>query len=162
MKTIYIDADSILYRASHLACADKDLAEAESIGCEEGEELGLEDAIQSSQLEDMKRIFHSMTNDIVRAVQEDAEAKGYEVNPEPIHVITVKGKHTVCTGLADNFRYKIMAEVEDEKVKGYKANRAGMEVPDGLDDIYEYAFNLETTICESGVEADDVVVYYGR
>lgn len=159
-KKIYIDADSILYRASHLAGGDKDLAEAEALACD-GDDLGL-DTVQSDKLEDMKRIFHSMTKDIVRVVLEDADAKGYEVDSEPIHVITVKGKHPVCCDLADNFRYKVMTEVEDTNVKGYKANRAGMEVPEGLDDIYEYAFNLETTICESGVEADDVVVHYGR
>jgi hypothetical protein len=221
-KKIYIDADSILYRASHLACGDKALEEAQAIaitthgeyliGVEKGssqgeegeieivntqyiiadteqeakaiyaknnnfsntgylkskqfipleEDVELETAESNSQLDDMIRIFHSMTNDIVRAVQEDAGAKGYEVDPEPIHVITVKGKHEVCKDLADNFRYAEMASVEDPNVKGYKANRAGMEVPDGLNDIYEYAFNLETSICESGVEADDVVVYYGR
>lgn len=161
-KKIYIDADSILYRAAHLACGDKDLAEAEALSVDDGEDIGLEDAMLSSQLEDMKRIFHSMTKEIVKEVIADAEAKGYQLDIEPIHVITVKGKHEVCSDLADNFRYKVMSEVQDEKVKGYKANRAGMEVPDGLNDIYEYVFNLETTICESGVEADDVVVYYGR
>lgn len=218
---MFIDADSILYRAAHLACGDKALAEAEAIANTVGdytivtveggiaqselvetnlvtlvanserealkvystihdttywqakvirftpgdsaeEDIDLATAEVSSQLEDMKRIFHSMTADIVREVMADASAKGYEVYPDPIHVITVKGKHEVCKYLADNFRYDVMSCVEDPNVKGYKANRAGMEVPDGLNDIYEYAFNLETTVCESGVEADDVCVHYGR
>jgi len=103
-----------------------------------------------------------MVNEMMDAVFVDAKAKGYKVDPQPKYVITVKGSSECCNGLADNFRYKVMESVEDSNVKGYKANRSGMEVPDGLLEIYNYVFNLEHTICESGVEADDVVVHYGN
>lgn len=162
IKEIFIDADSLLYRSAHLVGTDKDLAEAENLVIDDAEDIGLEEAEETTAVSAMAKIFHSMTRDIVNAVIADAEAKGYEVNPVPRHVITVKGKHEVCKDMVDNFRYNIMSSVSDPNVKGYKENRKGMEVPEGLDDIYEYVFNLETTICESGVEADDVVVYYGR
>jgi len=162
VKQIYIDSDSLLYRAAHLAGhSDKDLSEAEAIE-EDGDDLGLEDAVETDSLADMKRIFHSMAREIIKAVMDDSVAKGYAVNPEPTYVLTVKGKLEICSALSDNFRYDIMTDVEDPAVKGYKSNRAGMEVPDGLNEIYEYVFNLEETICIGGVEADDVCVYYGR
>ena len=164
VKATYIDADSLLYRASHLAQRpDDSLAEAEAIELDgEEEDIQLDTAEQGNHIVNMALTFHSMVNEIMKEVKADAKAKGYEVYPDPVLVITVKGKHEVCSDLSDNFRYSIMSGVEDEKVKGYKANRAGMEVPDGLNDIYEYVFGLENTICISGVEADDVCVHYGR
>lgn len=162
IKKIYIDSDSLLYRAAHLTNhKDEALEEALNLATDENEDLDLATA-EADQLEEMKRIFHSMVKEMVAEVAEDAKAKGYEVDLDPIFVLTVKPALGICEGLSDNFRYKVMAEVEDEAVKGYKANRKGMEVPVGLNDIYMYVFNLENTICHSGVEADDVVVYYGR
>ncbi len=164
VKTVYIDADSILYRASHLADKpDDSLAEAEAIEVDgEDEDISLSTAEQGNHVVNMALVFHSMVNEIMKEVNADALAKQYEVNPKPVLVITVKGSHVVCSDLANNFRYNIMADVEDENVKGYKANRVGMLVPDGLNDIYEYVYGLENTICISGVEADDVCVYWGR
>ena len=37
-----------------------------------------------------------------------------------------------------------------------------MAVPDGLNDIYEYVYRLDGTVCESGIEADDYCVHHGR
>jgi len=160
---LYIDADSLLYRASHLVCCkdDKALEEAQELEDKESEDIELQPATAEDTLGGMKRIFHSMKQEIVEAVISDAEAKGYKIDGV-YNVLTVKFSLKCCKGLADNFRYGVMADVKDEKVKGYKSNRAGMPVPEGLNDIYEYVFNLPDTICESGVEADDVCVYYGQ
>ncbi len=160
VKTIYIDADSILYRASHLAeKPDDSLAEAEAIEVDgEDDDIQLDTAEAGNHIVNMAIVFHSMVNEVVKAIR----VKHSDVNPIPVLVLTVKGKHEVCKGLADNFRYNVMGDVTDPVVKGYKANRSGMEVPEGLNDIYEYVFGLENTICISGVEADDVCVYYGR
>lgn len=157
-KKIYIDADSLLYRSSHLSTGDSDLREAEALEEHDADDVGLELAPVSSQLMEMRRIFHSMTNDIVRTILQ----RFPDADPTPHHVITVKSSHKACEGMTDNFRYNVMSCVEDCNVKGYKENRKGMEVPEGLDDIYQYVYDMETTICEDGVEADDVVVYYGR
>jgi len=225
IMNLYIDADSLLYRASHLVCCKDDnaLAEAQALaedvegiytvaleyGSSQGErdvgnithtdvtpirasndkeahekfakmyglpntgyvvtltveldeeDIELEPATAEDTLGGMKRIFHSMVNEIVEAVNVDADAKGYTID-DVFTVLTVKPKLDCCKNMADNFRYNIMEGVQDEKVKGYKANRAGMPVPDGLNDIYEYVFGLDDTICVSGVEADDVCVYYGQ
>ena len=165
MKKIIIDADSLLYRAAHINSdkVDTAQAEAESIECDDDcHDIELETADEQNKIIAMSLTFHSMVNEIVKEVQIDAKAKGYEVDPKPVLVITVKGKHEVCKGLGDNFRYHIMADVADPVVKGYKENRAGMSVPDGLNDLYEYVFRLEASVCVSDIEADDYCVHYGR
>ena len=153
---LYIDSDSLLYRASHLVCCkdDKALAEAEALE-DDGEDIGLATQDRLDTLEGMKKIFHSMANEIVDAVKLERDIE------EVIYVLTVKPKLSCCNGMEDNFRYNVMASVPDTNVKDYKANRAGMAVPDGLNDIYEYVFKLPNTICVSGIEADDVCVRYG-
>lgn len=164
-KRIIIDADSLLYRSAHIHSdkIDTAQAEAEALEVDDGnDDIALPEAPIQDKFIAMSLTFHSMVKEIVAEVKADAEAKGYEVEDEPVIVLTVKGKHEVCKGLADNFRYKIMANVEDENVKGYKQNRSGMAVPDGLNDLYEYVFMLANSICESGIEADDYCVYYGR
>ncbi len=163
-KRILIDADSILYRAAHLADRpDEAQREAEAISTDDtDEDINLSTAEEGNHLVNMVLVFHSMVNEIVKAVRLDAQYKGYELEEEPELVITVKPKLECCVGLADNFRYEIMAGVADEKVKGYKANRAGMEVPAGLNDLYEYVFGLDNSTCISQIEADDYCVHHGQ
>ena len=159
MKNLYIDADSILYRASHLVTAKDDQAQKEAEAIEidgEDEDLDLGEAEETNNLDAMAKIFNSMVAEIVK------EVSLVENIDEVIHVLTVKPKLECCIGMDDNFRYTIMNNVEDEAVKGYKSNRAGMAVPDGLNSIYEYVYQLPNTVCISGVEADDYVVYKGR
>ena len=158
----YIDADSLLYRAAHIVCCKDDaLAEAEAIEADADDcEINLGEATANDMLDGMARVFHSMVKEIEEAVQEDASAKGY-VMEETIIVLTVKPKLDCCKGLEDNFRYHIMQSVEDEAVKGYKANRAGMAVPEGLNDIYTYVAGLANCIIVGGIEADDYCVRKG-
>lgn len=162
MKNNYIDADSILYRASHIVCCKDDaLAEAEAIDTDgEDCDINLGEATSQDMLDGMTRVFHSMVKEITDEVDADAKAKGYEIDNH-IVVLTVKPKLAVCNGLEDNFRYDVMDSVTDEAVKGYKENRKGMEVPEGLDDIYEYVAKLPYTIIGSGIEADDICVRMG-
>jgi len=160
---LYIDSDSILYRSAHINnnkdnCADEALA----IATEDDDDLDLETAEDTDIMEAMQHTFHSMVDEIVSEVQIDARAKGYEVDLEPILVITVKDSSIKCENLAPNFRYEVMESVPDENVKDYKHSRRGMEVPDGLVELYDYVFDLPNCICIGGVEADDVVVYYGQ
>ena len=161
IKTVYIDSDSLLYRSAHINnMKDNCLDEAMALE-DDGDDLDLETAEDTDMLEAMASTFHSMVKEIMVACQDDADAKGYEIEKEPILVLTVKSGSDRCDNLADNFRYEVMESVEDENVKAYKHSRAGMEVPDGLLDIYNYVFDLPNSICIGGVEADDVVVYYG-
>ena len=154
-----IDADSLLYRASHIACCkDNELAEAEAIETDDTEEdidLGTNTQTEIDILMQMVKIFHSMLNEIVKEVDSK-----YDIEKHII-VLTVKPKLECCSGMLDNFRYEVMNSVEDEAVKGYKHNRRGMEVPEGLNDLYEYVYGLEQTICISAIEADDYVVRKG-
>lgn len=158
----YIDADSLLYRASHIVCCKDDaLAEAEAIETDEEDcDIDLGVATANDDLEAMAKVFHSMVREIEEAVDADALAKGYEISNH-IVVLTVKTSHDICNGMANNFRYDEMASVEDENVKGYKANRAGMPVPEGLNELYEYVFKLKGTVIKEGIEADDYVVRKG-
>ena len=164
VKNIIIDADSLLYRSAHINSDKVDTAQAEAEALEidgEDEEIDLAPAPERNKIVAMSLTFHSMVNEIVNEVKRDGKAKGYEVGTTEL-VITVKGKLDICDALADNFRYHTMADVPDEAVKGYKQNRAGMAVPDGLNDLYEYVYRLDNSICESGIEADDYCVYQGR
>jgi len=167
-KTVYIDSDSLLYRSAHINNMKDDcLDEAMAIAVDGDDDNyldsldGLETAEDTDMLEAMASTFHSMVKEIMIACQDDADAKGYDIDPTPTLVLTVKGSSDRCDNLADNFRYEVMESVEDENVKAYKHSRAGMEVPDGLLEIYNYVFDLPNSVCIGGVEADDVVVYYG-
>jgi len=161
LKRIVIDSDSILYRSAYIN-NHKDDALEEALALDDGgDELDLETAEATDVLDAMAKTFHSMVNDIVREVQVDAKAKGYEVDPTPVLVLTVKGSSDRCDDLEDNFRYEVMNSVEDPEVKGYKHSRSKTTVPDGLLDIYNYVSDLPNAICVGGVEADDVCVYYG-
>jgi len=167
-KKLYIDSDSLLYRAAYINNnKDEALDEAMNIATDEDAELDLEDATESDSMQGMINTFNGMVKEIVDEVEDDSIAKGYDMERnelgeiEPILVITVKGSSDRCDNLADNFRYEIMEAVEDPDVKAYKHNRQGMEVPDGLLEIYNYVYDLENCICVGGIEADDVVVHHG-
>ncbi len=159
IKKLFIDSDSLLHQAAYINnhkddCADEALA-LEVDG--EEEDLGLDDAVNTDILEAMQSTFNSMVKAIVIEVQLEYP----DIDPTPVLVLTVKNSSDRCADLEDNFRYNIMDSVEDPAVKGYKSNRAGMEVPDGLLHVYNYVFDLPNSVCIGGIEADDYCVYYG-
>jgi len=163
MKRVYIDSDSLLYRAAHITNhKDNDLEEAMELLDDDADDVGLEVVAPEHTIEAMVRVFNSMVGEIMTEINSDAKAKGYEIDPIPVLVITVKSSSNRCIGMLDNFRYSVMDDVLDLNVKGYKANRVDMEVPNGLMDIYNHVFDLPNCYCEEEVEADDVVVYFGR
>jgi len=91
VKTVYIDSDSLLYRAAHLTNhKDTDLEEALAIAEDGDDDIALDTAEENDTLEDMTRIFHSMVNEMMDAVFVDAKAKGYKVDPQPKYVIARK------------------------------------------------------------------------
>ena len=154
MKKLIIDADSLIYRATHI-CQTADTQADELETDSEAEDLG--DLEEANTFQDFFEVFHSMVNEVVSDVERHGgEFEGHEL------VITVKGSSENCSDMEDNFRYRVMQDVADEAVKGYKANRAGMEVPHGLLELYDYVFHLDNTVCISKVEADDYCVYMGR
>jgi hypothetical protein len=173
-KKIVIDADSLLYRAAHLANGDASLKEALEDTLEEVDDSGLEalsSATGTEELTESQRIFHSMLSEVVTGATEGIESmtspsdttEEGDFNPTMIEgieiVLTVKPSREVCDDLKDNFRYMVMETVQDPEVKGYKSNRKGMDVPEGLDELYDYVFNLDNTVCISEIEADDYCVY---
>ena len=136
---IFIDADSLIYQAASRYSAG--MKEASAI---EGDDLGLEEVANTS----MTKYFDDLVANIEKAT-------GMEANL----VISVKPRLECCKGMADNFRYAVMEDVAPG-VKGYKHNRAGMPVPDSLDEMYEYVFSK--AVCIPGIEADDYCVFMGR
>ena len=119
----------------------------------DAEDLGLDEVDIALEA---KRAFTSRVNTIMNAV-----SKRYkDLNPIPTIVITVKEAHTVCDGMAGNYRYHVMDGITD--VKGYKHNRKELEPPKGLDELYEWVFKQDDTICKSGIEADDYCVWAGH
>ncbi len=150
MRKVVIDADSLLYQACfNTACSTAPEEDTEA------EDLGLEDTKVN---EEAQRAFIAKVNEVMRAVT----ARYKDLNPIPVIVITVKTEHTICEGMADNFRYEVMDSVEDEAVKGYKHNRREKEPPEGLMDLYEWVFQQEDTVCLEGMEADDYCVWAGH
>jgi len=149
MKKLVIDADSLIYRACHVCqTADEELE-----GLEDGSSEDI-DLPESDEFKDFHTTFHSM----VKEITSDLERQGEEWDDVEL-VITVKNSSDLCSNMSPNFRYEVMESVEDVNVKGYKANRSGMEVPYGLLELYDYVFQLENSICESAIEADDYCVY---
>ena len=84
-----------------------------------------------------------------------------DIDSTPEVVLTVKSGAKACDGMLPNFRYAVMDSVEDENVKGYKANRAGLPVLEGLVELFDYVATLPYVVLLPEIEADDYCVRRG-
>lgn len=151
-RKIVIDADSLIYQSCfNTACSVDELPEDE-----QADEVDLPTSVNEA-LEESIRAFQAKVNEIVYSVA----TRYKDIDTEPIIVITVKEGSEKCKHLEPNYRYSVMQGVEDIDVKGYKAKRREQEIPEGLLELYNWVYDQPNTICEGGVEADDVCVYMG-
>jgi len=148
--------DSLVYQSCHITQAlHNEIASV--VVDEDAEDLGLAKATPIDSNSEAVKVFHSKLNKIVTAM------KGAypNIDPTPEVVLTVKSGAKACEGMLPNFRYAVMDSVEDEKVKGYKANRAGLPVLDGLVELFDYIATLDYVVLLPEIEADDYCVRMG-
>jgi len=163
--TIAIDADSLIYRAAHIGekiCLEAAIPKDNPLFKELSPDLHLEQRV----------VLRSMIDGIVEDVTREVNSKGCDIKAVELHY-TPKGHIQRAKGLSPNFRYGIIdaynemtqtAELEDGEDRedihpGYKSGRAGMKLPDGLTELFDFAVEDERAVLSDGCESDDVVCY---
>ena len=149
-----IDADSLIYKAAHI-----------------GEKVWNEAAIPANHplFEELKPDLHveqkvvlkGMIDGIIEDVRYAVNQKGKDIGEVQLHY-TPKSHVQKERGLKPNFRYKLIDEYNEEHGgdhPGYKSGRKGMTLPEGLNELFDYAMGDERAVLSDGQEADDVVVY---
>ena len=155
MRKFIIDADSIMYAAAH-AFAGTESNEWEI----EGEEI---DADVDTQVPDMLKEFWYRVSLLVDAYE--CEIIGEDDTEFEVEVVlTYKSCDPVLR--RENFRYDLTKEASMHGMDIYKANRAGMPVPDGINDLYVSLVLAEDTphtiVIPEAAEADDYVVMMSK
>lgn len=154
MIHLVIDADSLIYRAAH--AGEKEF-NANKIPVEH---VLFTEMPLLSMREQQKEIFHSMIGGIVWKIREDLNAKGIDIEEYTL-LFTPKKDYCEANELRLNFRYEIVDQYnelheEDAHHPQYKASRKGMQLPEGIPELFKYALALENIIASDHCEADDV------
>ncbi len=159
---IVIDADSLIYRAAHIGqkvCDEAEIPKDNPLFEELAPDLHIE----------QKVVLRGMIDGIVNDITLEANHKGYDVSEVQLHY-TPKGHIQKDKGLKPNFRYGIIDEYNRslrpadpeatglwEELPGYKSGRKGMKLPEGLDELFDFAVEDERAVLADGCESDDVV-----
>lgn len=131
-KTLYIDADSLIFYAAYSSNNSSSIPEIE--GSFIGDNIDI--------FEDLKASFHSIVNEVVSA------CKKHSLLGE---MVTFKDYKLVFTP-STNFRYELFSD--------YKISRKDRDKSDDEIKLRKYAHTIGIMV--DNVEADDVVAYYGR
>lgn len=146
-KRLVIDADSLIYRACHIG--QKEYQSEEGIR----QHPLFTESWAGTQEDKQREIFHSMVDGIIFSVQEEMNTMGYGLE-SALLIFTPKRAYQKEHNLKGNFRYEIYPE--------YKSSRKGMVLPEGIDEMYDYALRLDNSIASDHCEADDVVAWIAR
>ena len=152
--TVVIDADSLIYRAAHIGekvCKEAEIPKDNPLFEELSPDMHLEQRV----------VLRSMIDGIVNDVTFEANSKGYDIASVELHY-TPKGHVQKAKGLEPNFRYQIITDYNEEfgdDHPGYKSGRHGMQLPEGLTELFDYAMEDDRAVLADGCESDDVVCY---
>ncbi|MCI4436841.1 MAG: hypothetical protein JHC33_08560 [Ignisphaera sp.] len=152
---VFIDADSLIYRACHVG--EKSY---KSVVIKNDNPMYHEDLLMS-QFEEQKDIFHGMINSILDSINIDLHKEGKAILDYRL-LFTPKSNYCKANGLKHNFRYDLIDEFNktyNQAVPGYKASRAGMALPEGISEMFDYATTLPNSLFSDGCEADDLIVH---
>ena len=141
---LLIDADSLCFRAAHVA--SKEEVKQEPIG----NKFGFEEEHINEEKKCPLAVFDSMLEDILTYCRVNLALEGTQVTGFTTYY-TVNERYAICEGLPQNFRKDLW--------EGYKGCRHGMPMPERLEEVFEYAVMKEHAILCAGKEADDVVAY---
>ncbi len=151
---LIIDADSLIYRAAHIGekvCLEADVPKDHPLFNELAPDLHTEQRV----------VLKGMIDGITRDVEVELNSKGYSLGDVELHY-TPKGTIQKAKGLKPNFRYKVIDdfnEANDTEVPGYKSGRKNMKLPEGLDELFNFAVEDKRAVLADGCESDDVVCY---
>lgn len=140
---LLIDADSLVFRAAHVANKEEEKQEVKGNKFFEEEHMNQEKQCPLS-------VFDSMLSDIVKYCEVNFALEGTEVTGFTTYY-TVSERYAICDDLAPNFRMAVWAD--------YKGCRSGMPLPTDLEAVFNHAVMLDHAILCAGKEADDVVAY---
>ncbi len=152
---LLIDADSLIYRAAH---AGEKEYNADKIPKEHPlfKEMSI-GTMHDKQVE----IFHSMIAGHLWKIKGKLNANGIDIEDYKL-IFTPKKAYCDAHNLKLNFRYEIIdaynAEaIESDNHPGYKANRRGMTLPEGIPELFDYVATLQEAVFVDHAEADDYV-----
>lgn len=147
-----IDADSLIYRSCHAGEKEYNMNKIPK------EHVLFTEYPLMDMHEQQKEIFHSMISSIVMGIREDLNKKGIDVQDVYL-IFTPKKSYCESNGLKENFRYEIVHEFNsrfpDFQHPQYKSGRKGMQLPEGIPEMFEYAMSLDNSIASDHCEADD-------
>jgi len=147
---LVIDSDSLVYKAAHVGgkIYDNDYIPKEHFLFHES---------QPTLLETQMEVYHSMLGGIIKGVKDNLP-RGRGIKSIQKH-FTPKSRHSQ----APNFRYKLVDSYNELNPNlphpPYKASRKGMDLPDGLDELFDTIIAEDDVYLSDGCEADDVVSY---
>lgn len=141
---LLIDADSLCFRAAHVANKEEEKQAAP------GNKFGFQEEHMNQEKQCPLGVFDSMLDDIVKWCEVNFALEGTKVTGFTTYY-TVSERYAICEGLEPNFRMKVWAD--------YKGCRKGMPMPTALEEVFNHAVMLDHAILCAGKEADDVVAY---
>jgi len=150
---LYVDADSLVYKAAHVGARNYENAQAAQ------PKNGLFQYIQRTLLEEQMDVFDTMEESIFKDVNDHLLKLGLRATEYKM-VLTPKAAVCEALDLKHNFRYDLVKDYNKKygvNVPEYKANRVGAPVPEGVDDIYRILMSRSNVIWADGCEADDYV-----
>lgn len=151
---VLIDADSLIYRAAHLG--EKAQKEVDILPSHPLWKEGLLQPLYKEQQD----ILHSMVEGILYNMEEGLNQKGMTIVNHNL-LFTPKAEYCRENNLLVNFRYELVNKYNEEQgedVPGYKASRKGMQLPEGIPELFDHCMNLENKIVSNHSEADDEIV----
>lgn len=151
---LVIDADSLVYKAAHVGQKEIEKNEVPK------DHPLFQELAPNLELE-QRVILRSMIDGIVETVRWELNTKGIDIGEVQLHY-TPKSSIQKRLGLKPNFRYALIDEYNKKYEgdhPGYKSGRKGMALPDGLDELFEFAVTDPRAVIADGCEADDVVAY---
>lgn len=141
---LLIDADSLCFRAAHVAAKEEE-KQAPMTNA-----LGIEEEHLNKEKQCPLQVFDSMLKDIVQYCEVNFALEGIKVVGYTTY-FTTSSRYKMCEGLPENFRMSVWPD--------YKGCRKGMPLPEALEQVFEHAVMQEHAVLCVGKEADDVVAY---
>ena len=141
---LLIDADSLCFRAAHVANKEEEKQEAK------GNKFGFQEEHMNQEKQCPLAVFDSMLDDIVSYCEVNFALEGTKVTGFTTYY-TVSSRYEICNDMEPNFRMKVWPD--------YKGCRKGMPLPAALEEVFNHAVMLDHAILCTGKEADDVVAY---
>jgi len=143
--TLHIDADSLVFRAAHVAAKEEEKQETKP------NPLGLVEEHVNKVKQDPKVTYDAMLRDVINHCEVEYALLGMRIG-EVFTYFTSSSRYSMCDGLEPNFRMDVWPQ--------YKQCRKGMPLPEALEETFEHAACQLNALLVQGKEADDVCAWH--